>query len=459
MLKHFVGVGKNCKIFKHDFIRCIHTTNYLAKIVQFKLADIGEGIAEVEMKEWYVKPGDKVNQFDNVCEVQSDKAAVTITSRYDGIVKNLHHQVGSLVKVGAFLLDIETDAVEEESSFEASNVANSAEEAKEARKSQQKEENTVINQSGSCEGGHGKALATPAVRRISMENKVDLSKVSGTGKDGRVLKEDVLRFLGKIPQLESSSAPSSSPSRTVAAASPIRITPGQDQTVPVRGYTRAMVKSMSEALKIPHFGYDDEIHFDNLIKLRSSLKHIGKERDIKISYMPFIIKATSMALTKYPILNSSVDEKFENMIYKASHNICLAIDTPGGLVVPNIKNCEQKTIWDIAEDLKRLQEAGKKQQIRPEDLSGGTFTLSNIGAIGGTYAIPIIFPPQVAIGAIGKVQKLPRFDKDDNIYPAHIVKFSWAADHRVIDGATIARFSNLLKEYLENPAFMMTELR
>jgi 2-oxoisovalerate dehydrogenase E2 component (dihydrolipoyl transacylase) len=449
MFRHFVG--KSCKLFKHDFIRGLHTTNYLAKLVQFKLADIGEGIAEVEMKEWYVKPGDKVSQFDNICEVQSDKAAVTITSRYDGIVKNLHHDVGSLVKVGAFLLDIETDAVEEESSYETSNVVDSVEEAKKATKEQQKEV-----ESGRFGGQNAKTLATPAVRRIAMENKTDLSKISGTGKDGRVLKEDVLRFLGQI----SSPAPSSTASSALShAATPIRITPGKDETVPLRGYTRAMIKSMSEALKIPHFGYDDEIHFDNLIKLRSSLKHISKERDIKISYMPFIVKAVSMALSKYPILNSSIDEKFENMIYKSSHNICLAIDTPGGLVVPNIKNCEQKSIWDIAEDLNRLQEAGKKQQIRPEDLAGGTFTLSNIGAIGGTYAIPIIFPPQVAIGAIGKVQKLPRFDKDDNIYPAHIVKFSWAADHRVIDGATIARFSNLLKEYLENPAFMMTELR
>uniref|UniRef100_A0AC34FU46 Dihydrolipoamide acetyltransferase component of pyruvate dehydrogenase complex n=1 Tax=Panagrolaimus sp. ES5 TaxID=591445 RepID=A0AC34FU46_9BILA len=316
MLRHFIG--KNCKLFKqHEFIfRGIHTTNYLAKIVQFKLADIGEGIAEVEMKEWYVKPGDKVNQFDNICEVQSDKAAVTITSRYDGVVKNLHYQTGSLVKVGAFLLDIETDAVEEESSSEVSNVVYSDEQAKEAKKVQQKEEETVISKDGSNEGGHAKALATPAVRRISMENKVDLSKISGTGKDGRVLKEDVLRFLGQIPQLDSSKTSSSASSQSTAASSPIRITPGKDQTVPVRGYTRAMVKSMSEALKIPHFGYDDEIHFDNLIKLRSSLKHIGKERDIKLSYMPFIIKATSMALSKYPILNSSVDEKFENMIYK-----------------------------------------------------------------------------------------------------------------------------------------------
>lgn len=139
--------------------------------------------------------------------------------------------------------------------------------------------------------------------------QVDLSKVQGTGKDGRVLKEDVMRFLGQIP-------PAESPAPSSPQASAVNIVPGQDRKVPVRGYTRAMVKSMSEALKIPHFGYDDEICVDSLIQLRSQLKHIGKERGIKLSYMPIIIKATSLALSKYPILNSSVDEKFENLIYK-----------------------------------------------------------------------------------------------------------------------------------------------
>lgn len=437
MLKLFVLRGS--RVWKNEFARSLHTSSYLAKLVQFKLADIGEGIAEVEMKEWYVKTGDKVSQFDNICEVQSDKAAVTITSRFDGVVKSLKHDVGSIVKVGSTLLEIETDSAGAE---EESKVSEKPAAQTETKKEEHHQGTFNL----------GKVLATPAVRRIAMENKVDLSKVQGTGKDGRVLKEDVMRFLGQIP-------PAESPAPSSPQASAVNIVPGQDRKVPVRGYTRAMVKSMSEALKIPHFGYDDEIYVDKLIQLRSQLKHIGKERGIKLSYMPIIVKATSMALLKYPVLNSSIDEKFENVIYKSSHNICLAIDTPGGLVVPNIKNCEQKNIWEIAADLNRLQEAGKKQQIRPEDLSGGTFTLSNIGAIGGTYAIPIIFPPQVAIGAIGKIQKLPRFDNEGNVYPAHLIKFSWAADHRVIDGATIARFSNLLKEYLENPAFMMTELR
>ncbi|PIO55271.1 2-oxo acid dehydrogenase acyltransferase [Teladorsagia circumcincta] len=142
-----------------------------------------------------------------------------------------------------------------------------------------------------------------------------------------------------------------------------------------------MIKTMTEALKIPHFGYDDEVCADALIAVRKELKELAKDRNVKLSYMPFFIKAISLALLEYPSLNASVDEKLENVIYKASHNICLAMDTPGGLVVPNIKNCEQRSILEIAGELQRLQEDGKRERISREDLAGGTFTLSNIGTV------------------------------------------------------------------------------
>lgn len=160
--------------------------------------------------------------------------------------------------------------------------------------------------------------------------------------------------------------------------------------VPIRGYTRAMINSMSEALKIPHFGYDDEYTVDALVNLRNQLKPEGKKRGIKLTYMPVIIKAVSAALTEFPQLNAQADSDHKNIIYKANHNICVAMDTPGGLVVPNIKFCEQKTIWQIAEDLNKLLEAGQKQQIPRDDLVGGTFTLSNIGIVSLEYCIEML---------------------------------------------------------------------
>ncbi|CEF67553.1 Lipoamide acyltransferase component of branched-chain alpha-keto acid dehydrogenase complex, mitochondrial [Strongyloides ratti] len=428
------------KNFIHNTSK-FHLSANLAGLVQFKLSDIGEGIAEVQVKEWFIKEGDTVSQFDNICDVQSDKASVTITSRYDGVVRKLYYNIDDMAKVGQPLIDIETN--------DNSDVASSNDE-KEIKIDTKETKPLPSFASSNAENiKSGKVLATPAVRRIAWENNIDLTTVNGSGRNGRIMKEDVLRFLGEIPPLEE-------PKEEISKKS---IITGEDKVVPIRGYTRAMVKTMSQALNVPHFGYNDEFYVDKLVEMRKDLKEISKEKGIKLSYMPMFIKACSLALLKYPSLNATVDENLENVIYKSSHNICLAMDTPGGLVVPNIKNCEQKTIFEIAEDLMKLHESGKKQQIRKEDLSGGTFTLSNIGAIGGTYASPVIFVPQVAIGAIGKIEKLPRFDKSGNVYPASIVKISWAADHRVVDGATMARFSNLMKSYLENPSLMLSEMK
>merc|ERR1719273_3084231 len=218
------------------------------------------------------------------------------------------------------------------------------------------------------------------------------------------------------------------------------------------------MKSMMEALKIPHFGYKDEIDMSQLVNLRKDLKAACLERGVKLSYMPFIVKACSMALMHFPVLNSSYNVEAGTITYKASHNIGLAMDTPMGLLVPNIKSVQQLSVFDIALELSRLHNLGLAGKLSTKDLSGGTFSLSNIGSIGGTYAKPVILPPQVAIGALGKVQKLPRFDSNDNLIKAHIVKLSWSADHRIIDGATMARFSNLMKSYIENPATMILDL-
>uniref|UniRef100_A0A8R1I9P0 Dihydrolipoamide acetyltransferase component of pyruvate dehydrogenase complex n=1 Tax=Caenorhabditis japonica TaxID=281687 RepID=A0A8R1I9P0_CAEJA len=442
-------LGPSSRIVK--FNKHFHTARAtFLPIVQFKLSDIGEGIAEVQVKEWYVKEGDTISQFDKVCEVQSDKAAVTISSRYDGVVRKLYHEIDGMARVGQALIDVEVEG----------DVPAEEQPKKEKAEAVQESPKSVPSSAAEVSNNNGKVLATPAVRRIAMENSVKLGDVRGSGKDGRVLKEDVLKFLGQVPSDHFSGSTNirtthSAPAPAAKSYEPLK----EDVAVPIRGYTRAMIKTMTEALKIPHFGYNDEINVDALVKLRGEIKDFAKERNVKLSYMPFFIKAASLALLEFPSLNATTDDKLESVVHKASHNICLAMDTPGGLVVPNIKNCEQRSIFEIAHELSRLMEAGKRQQIGREDLLGGTFTLSNIGAIGGTYASPVIFPPQVAIGAIGKIERLPRFDKHDNVIAANVIKVSWCADHRVVDGATMARFSNRWKFYLEHPSAMLAQLK
>lgn len=437
--------GSNLAALAAIQTRNFQTTTALNKVIPYKLSDIGEGIREVVLIEWYVKPGDKVAQFDSICEVKSDKASVTITSRYDGIVKKLHYEVDDIALVGQPLLDIDTEESGETS----------------------KDEDVIEPEASSdplnklAGSGGAKALATPAVRRLATENNLNLADVVGTGKDGRVLKEDILRHLERgsapaspVPQTHSMppSPPHAPPPPTlqpVPRAPPAPI--GQDRTVPLKGVTKAMVKAMTEALKIPHFGYADEVNMTQLVELRTSLKVVAEKRGLKLSYMPFFIKAASLALAQYPVLNSSVDAECENLTYKAAHNIGIAMDTPEGLVVPCVKNVQNLSIFEIAADLNRLQSLGFAGKLGQADLSGVTFSLSNIGNIGGTYTKPVIMPPNVAIGALGRVQVVPRFDEDDNITKVHIINVSWSADHRVIDGATMARFSNLWKQYLEDP--------
>ncbi|KAM9280293.1 lipoamide acyltransferase component of branched-chain alpha-keto acid dehydrogenase complex, mitochondrial isoform 3-T4 [Cariama cristata] len=367
------------------------------QIVQFKLSDIGEGITEVTVKEWYIKEGDSVSQFDSICEVQSDKASVTITSRYDGIIRKLHYNLDDIAYVGKPLVDIEIDA--------SKGLAPEEDVVETPPMSHEEHTHQEIK-------GH-KTLATPAVRRLAMENNIKLSEVVGTGKDNRILKEDILNYLAKQtgailpPSPKAEIIPPLPKSETVPAAPkdkahkiPVPVSrpivfSGKDKTEPVTGFHKAMVKTMSAALKIPHFGYCDEIDLTQLVQLREELKPLAQIRGVKLSFMPFFIKAASLGLLQYPILNASLDENCQNVTYK----------------------------------------------------------------IGGTYTKPVILPPEVAIGALGKIQVLPRFNRKGEVFKAQIMNVSWSADHRIIDGATMARFSNLWKSYLENPASMLLDLK
>ncbi|GFY40436.1 lipoamide acyltransferase component of branched-chain alpha-keto acid dehydrogenase complex, mitochondrial [Trichonephila inaurata madagascariensis] len=402
----------------------------------------------------YVKEGDKVNQFDSICEVQSDKASVTITSRFDGYIKKLYYQVDDTAKVGLPLVDIEL--FEEDSSSSDEQVDQVQDQLAAPAGVTQAEFTQLAS----------KVLTTPAVRKIASENNVKLSEVMGTGKDGRILKEDVFAYLEKRKAQETHQVhkeppqmpppPVTEPRKTIVEAS---LPVGKDRTEPIKGYKKAMVKTMTRSLAVPCFSYCDEIDVTPLVQTINKLKSIAEEKGIKFSYMPFFIKAASLALMEYPILNASVDEKCENLFYKASHNIGIAMDTTQGLLVPNIKNVQNLNVLQIASELNRLQDLGRRGSLNQNDLSGGTFSLSNIGAIGGTYAKPVILVPEVAIGALGKIQALPRFDPNDQVVKRHIMQVSWTADHRVIDGATICRFSNLWKSYLEDPLTMLVHMR
>jgi 2-oxoisovalerate dehydrogenase E2 component (dihydrolipoyl transacylase) len=431
----------------HNF----HTSgSLLGKIVPFKLADIGEGIKEVELVTWHVKEGDKINEFDLVAEVKSDKANVEITSRYSGIVKKLYHKVGSTALVGDPLIDIE---IQDGSAAEDQHPISKAEAVMPETPAK-----SHVGADHEVERSIHKVLTTPAVRRIAREHAIDLTKVPATGPKGRVLKEDVLNFI------KGGETAVKKPLPTITTTAAAAVTPGppvfvqEDRVEPVKGIKKAMIKTMNAANAIPHFGLCDDVRVDELVELRKQMKPYADQYQVKLTFMPFIIKAISLALRQYPILNSTLSADETQIIYKAAHNIGVAMDTPEGLLVPIIKNVQNLSIMEIARELNRLQDLGAKGKLGQKDLSDGTFSVSNIGTIGGTYASPLLPPGNVCIGAIGKIQKTPVFDEKDNVIAAQIMNVSWSADHRIIDGATLARFSKLWKQYLEKPSTMLLEM-
>ncbi|KAG8003317.1 Lipoamide acyltransferase component of branched-chain alpha-keto acid dehydrogenase complex [Nibea albiflora] len=357
--------------------------------------------ASVRVQNRYVKEGDKVSQFDSICEVQSDKASVTITSRYDGVIKKLYYDVDATALVGKPLVDIETELTPQYF-FRGDPEEDVVETPAMAREEHTHQEIK----------GH-KTQATPAVRRLAWRTISSSARGVGTGKDGRILKEDILNYLAKqtgaiLPPtpFQEIQTPASAPC-CQHPGQPFKTPPtmpkpvftGKDVTEPLKGFHRAMVKTMTAALKIPHFGPPPSAP----CTFRSSI--------------------------------ASVDESCQNITYKASHNIGLAMDTSQGLLVPNVKNVQLLSVFEIAQELNRLQALGAAGQLGTNELSGGTFTLSNIGSV------------------------LPRFDAGGQVVRAHIMNVSWSADHRIIDGATMCRFSNLWREYLENPASMVLDLK
>jgi len=421
-----------------------------AAVVPFNLSDIGEGTLEVQVLQWFVKPGDTIQAFDKICEVQTDKATDQITSPFDGKVVKLYAEVGGVAKVGTPLMDVEV--TDPEVIAHAKGARPAASEPAPAAAA------TSSAPAGTPTPTGAKPLATPAVRRIAMENKVDLRQVPATGKGGRIMKEDILRFLSGAPAAPATTAAPATKTAPAAtgAARPSR----EDRVEVIAGIKKAMVKSMNAALLIPAFGAKDEVEMNALIRVRDELRPVVKERyGVKLSFMPFFIKAASLALDQYPGINAWTNEGCTELIYKGSHNIGFAMDTPTGLIVPNIKDVQDMSIADIAVEMQKLMERGRNNAFTKADLSGGTFTLSNIGSIGATYTAPVIFPPQVAIGALGRMMKVPRFDAKDNVYASQVVNVSWSADHRVVDGATMVRFGNQFKEYIERPSTMLVNLK
>lgn len=396
-----------------------------------------------------------------LAEVQSDKATVDIGARYTGIVKKLYYQADDTVQTGKALVDI--DVVDEGTLAEDESPAQEATQAqaeREAAAEDVKSEGSQLEEVAAAPEPTPKhaTLATPAVRGLLKEHGIEITDIKGTGKDGRVMKSDVHDYLA-----QRDAAPAAADdSPTFSRPSPTVDTQQKETAKPLGAIQAQMFKAMTKSLTIPHFLYTDELNVGRLAELRSRLKTNARNPQ-KFSYLPFVVKAVSLALDHYPLLNARVDTDLDpgkpKLIMRSNHNIGVAMDTPQGLLVPNVKNVGARSILDTASELSRLGSLAKEGKLGPSDLSGGTITVSNIGSIGGTYVAPVCVTSEVAILGIGKSKVVPVFDDAGNVTKAETINFSWSADHRVIDGATMARMAEKVREYVENPELMVLDLR
>jgi pyruvate dehydrogenase E2 component (dihydrolipoamide acetyltransferase) len=414
---------------------------------EFKFPDIGEGLTEGEIVRWLVKEGDEVKEGQPLVEVETDKALAEIPSPKTGVVLKILAKEKEIVKVGQVIVIIgergETLAVPplrprsvgvvgelEEAPEEAPSVTFAAEPVK-----------TVLVSEH--------ALATPSVRALAKELGVDINKVQGTGSEGKVLEKDVRQFAeakGKPPE----------PEKKVTKVKKYDLY-GYVDRIPLRGVRRSIAKAMVKSkYTAPHVTAMDEADVTELWKIREKEKKAAEKKGVKLTILPFIIKAVIAGLSEHPYLNATLDDENEEIILKKYFNIGVATDTPEGLMVPVVKNAKDKSILQIAQELTQLVEKARNRTIDLADLKGGTFTISNYGALGGIYATPIINYPEVAILGVGKIREMPVV-RNGKLVVRKILSLALSFDHRVVDGAEGARFLNTVIARLEDPDLILLE--
>ena len=404
----------------------------LKKIV---LPDLGEGIDSADVSEILIKPGDTVSVDDIILVLESDKASMEIPSENSGIVKEVFVVMGDEVKTGESLLSIEI-ASDDKDKLDTQKTEETPEETPE-------ESVKPVEVKQETKPSTDKTFASPGVRRLSRELEIDLSSVRATGAKGRITKDDLH---GYIKQKMVQGGP-------VVATSFPKIDFSQwgvVENTPLTKIQKITGERLQQAWQtIPHVTQFDEADISILNSKRKELKKEGLKKNIKVTFLPFIIKAVVKTLKEFPRFNSSLDHLGENLVQKNYFNIGIAVDTPTGLVVPVIKDADNKSVLGLSEELMDISERARTKKLKPEELKGGSFTVSSLGGVGGTNFTPIINPPEVAIMGVSKSSWKPLYDhKNKEIIPTFVMPYSLSYDHRVIDGALGASFTTFFSRSL-----------
>jgi len=422
---------------------------------EFRLPDIGEGVAEGEVVRWFVAAGDRIQEDSPLVSVLTDKANVEIPSPKSGIVVALHAQVGEKVKVGGLLVTIETGP-----SGVPSASSNPPESSSKAITPPAAPASPAPG--ASAPERDSRILASPFLRRKAAELGVDLSTVKGSGPGGRIAEGDLA---GARPG-PTASSPSTlpAPSPAVPAGLPSTGRPAPPATeilehIPIRGIRRIIAEHMAESVhRAAHFTYVEEIDMTELIVLRDRMaKHVEKQ-GVRLSYLPFIVKAVVAALKAHPRLNATMDDAHEELLVRSAYHIGIATASADGLIVPVVRNADRKSVVALAREIQDLAERGRSGKLTREELTGSTFTITSLGALGGVLATPILNYPEVAILGVHKIRRRPVYREDGSLGPADLMNLSISLDHRVIDGIEGAQFLGTVRSYLEDPHQLFAEL-
>lgn len=412
----------------------------------FNLPELGEGLEEGEVINWKVKEGESIQADQTIVEVMTDKATIEVPSPRSGKVKKLFYKVGDVAIVGKPLVEIEESgaAAQSAKNAEQTEVVAQAQEKKEATSGSSVSSSSATRPIGvSSSSSSAKALASPAVRKMAREMGVDLGSVQGSGDRGRVLRTDLEG---------ASSGASSSGSRPASVHSLER-----DERIPFVGIRRKIAESLTKSANTAvHFTHHDEADFTEIMRLRKEANEYAQasKMNVKVTFLPFVIKASIAGLKKFPILNSSLDEKTNEIVLKKDFHFGISTQTDQGLMVSVVRDCDRKNIFELAADINEVVEKARTGKASLNELTGSTITLTSVGNIGGLHATPVINYPEVAIIGMYQIKKRPivkTVDGEDQIVARPMAYMNITCDHRIVDGAIAAEFMRMTCDYIENP--------
>lgn len=423
---------------------------------EFKLPDIGEGIHEGEIVKWFVKAGDEVKEDDVICEVQNDKAVVEIPSPVDGTVLEINVAEGEVAVVGDTLITFDaegyesTDDTPQEATKEetAGNATEADTMPAAADKTADQKEEVVTGE---------RVIAMPSVRKYAREKGVNIQLVAGSGKNNRVLKEDIDTYLNGGAQTEAKVEQTKTDAEQAPAKQAVPTGQYPETREKISGIRRAIAKAMVKSKQTaPHVTLMDDIDVTELVNHRKKFKQVAIDQGIKLTYLPYVVRALVSALKKYPMLNVSYDDNTEEIVHKHYYNIGIAADTDKGLLVPVVKDADRKSIFEISQEINELAVKARDGKLAPDEMRGASCTISNIGSAGGQWFTPVINHPEVAILGIGRIAEKPVV-RDGEVVIAPVLALSLSFDHRMIDGATAQNALNQIKRLLNDPQLLLME--